>query len=131
MIWYDIPEFPNHLISKDCVIRKRELVGKGNGRVILSQTSDGNYLGVKIKHESGVWKRRHVHVLMMKVFIGPRPDGMVINHIDGDKHNNRLDNLEYCTQKENEHHSLSILGKTHTRGPDGRFISTTTTERVV
>lgn len=45
------------------------------------------------------------HVLVAAAFIGPRPDGMVINHIDSDPANNRPDNLEYVTQAENIAHS--------------------------
>ena len=125
MIWHDVPQFPNYQATKCGLIRKKVLVAKGNNQLTLSQSSDGAYLGVKMKDESGVWKRVKVHVAVMLTFVGPRPEGLVINHIDGDKTNNALDNLEYCTQLANEHHSLTVLGKTHLRGPDGRFITST------
>lgn len=123
MIWHDIPGFPDYEISRSVIIRRKSL-GRYS-KIVVTQTADRYYLGVKLRDEFQVWKRVKVHVLMMASFVGPRPEGQVINHIDGNKHNNRLDNLEYCTNKENEHHSLSMLGKTHTRGPNGRFITST------
>ncbi|MFY7922454.1 MAG: NUMOD4 motif-containing HNH endonuclease [Gemmatimonas sp.] len=44
---------------------------------------------------------RFIHALVMGAFVGPRPVGMQIRHLDGDPLNNRLDNLAYGTAKEN------------------------------
>lgn len=41
----------------------------------------------------------------MMAFIGPRPDGMAINHKNGMKLDNRAENLEYCTNSENSTHA--------------------------
>jgi hypothetical protein len=42
-------------------------------------------------------------------FIGPKPTGLQINHKDGNKTNNRSDNLEYCTAQENRLHAVRVL----------------------
>lgn len=48
-----------------------------------------------------------VHNLIMNAFYGEKPfDKAEINHIDGNKMNNRLDNLEWCTKSENMQHAL-------------------------
>ncbi len=50
-------------------------------------------------------KSAYVHALVAKHFV-PNPNGFnEINHIDGDKMNNRADNLEWCTHKENMEHA--------------------------
>jgi len=42
-----------------------------------------------------------VHHLVAKYFIGERPEGLVIDHIDGNITNNHVSNLKYVTNKEN------------------------------
>lgn len=42
-----------------------------------------------------------VHTLMAYTFIGKRPDGYHIDHIDGNKENNNIENLQYLSAEEN------------------------------
>lgn len=52
-----------------------------------------------------------VHSLVAAAFIGPRPTPKhQVNHKDGLKTNNALQNLEYATSKENINHSWNVLG---------------------
>lgn len=44
---------------------------------------------------------RTVHALVAEAFLGPRPEGNVIRHLDGNPENNRLSNLCYGTQSDN------------------------------
>jgi hypothetical protein len=46
-------------------------------------------------------KSRTIHSLVMEAFRGPRPSGMVINHLDFNPSNNHLSNLEYVTKLDN------------------------------
>lgn len=63
----------------------------------------GNYAGVK--------RSVGMHRLVAAAFIGPCPDGLEVNHKDGDKKNNRVENLEYVTHRENILHARDVLGK--------------------
>lgn len=49
-----------------------------------------------------------VHVLVASAFIGPKPIGLQVNHIDGDKTNNKSSNLQYCSPSENIKHAYDI-----------------------
>lgn len=49
-----------------------------------------------------------IHHLVMRWFIGPRPPGHVINHKNGIKTDNRLENLEYCTPRDNREHAKAM-----------------------
>jgi hypothetical protein len=62
------------------------------------------YKKVCVKTYAGI-KNRLVHRLVMEAWVGPCPEGCVTNHKNGNKTDNRLENLEYCTQSENMAHS--------------------------
>ena len=63
----------------------------GYYRVILSDNSNKKYI--------------KIHQIVVNQFLGGCPKNMVINHIDGDKHNNSVNNLEIVTNKENIQHA--------------------------
>jgi hypothetical protein len=42
-----------------------------------------------------------VHQMVLETFVGPRPEGMVCRHLDGNPSNNRLENLRWGTVQEN------------------------------
>lgn len=92
-------------------IRDRLLVGNLDGR---------GYLIVGLSR-LGVRRMFTVQRLVMNAFVGPRPHGYQINHKNGIKRDNRLDNLEYVTPSENSLHahrtglSVSIKGSRHYR----------------
>ncbi len=56
-------------------------------------------------------KAKLAHVLVFEAFIGKIPDGLEINHIDGDKTNNRPENLQAVSASQNIRHAFDILKK--------------------
>lgn len=77
------------------------------GREISSRFNSTGYVRVNL-YKDGKAKTETVHSLVIKTFIGKRDEGMQINHIDGDKTNNDLSNLEYVTPQENSEHAILI-----------------------
>lgn len=63
----------------------------------------GGYLKMNF-YDDGVAHSRLVHRVVMAAFVGPSK--MQVNHIDGNKTNNKLSNLEYVTQSENIKHGF-------------------------
>jgi len=55
----------------------------------------------------GVKLGRRVHRLVAEAFLGPRPPDHEVNHIDGDKKNNRAENLEYTSPGGNKAHAVA------------------------
>jgi hypothetical protein len=72
---------------------------------IMSLTiKDTGYPQSSFRHE-GKQKKVTVHTLVALMFLGPRPENLVINHKDGNKLNNTPENLEYVTVQENNAHA--------------------------
>lgn len=68
------------------------------------------YLSVTISI-NGVRKTVYVHSLVAVHFLGERPNGQQVNHIDGNKHNCRSENLEYVSRLENMIHSKKHINQ--------------------
>lgn len=69
---------------------------------------------------------RHVHLLVMQTFIGPKPLGYVTNHKNGHKSDARLENLEYVTRSENNRHAFVMGLARPLRGEDAPWAKLTT-----
>lgn len=64
-----------------------------------------------VLYRENVNKTFTVHGLVAAAFIGPRPDGYEVNHLNGVKTDNRAENLEYATHAQNMRHTIETLGK--------------------
>ena len=93
------------LYLSDYVITKQgEVIKKRNGRKVKPQPNGKGYLRVSIGG-----KLQFVHRLVAELYI-PNPDNkMQVNHKDGNKLNNSVDNLEWVTNQENRNHAVDNL----------------------
>lgn len=71
---------------------------------------DSGYTSIRLRYK-GRTERKLIHSYVMEAFVGERPNGYEINHINGNRSDNRLCNLEYCTPSQNKLHSYNILGR--------------------
>ena len=117
-IWRPVPnyegiyEISNH--GNFAVLKK-------DGRVLRKLNSSTHYLSVSCKSlNGGAQKSLYIHRVVALVFIGNRPDGMVIRHLDGNRFNNRADNLAYGTVQQN--YEDTIKHKTHKYENNGRAL---------
>lgn len=70
------------------------------GRILRGSLDKAGYrsYGLVVKQ---IEHRRRAHVFVAEAFIGPRPDGACIRHLDDDRTNNHVTNLAYGTHAEN------------------------------
>ena len=79
-------------------------------RYLKAHIDGCGYERVKLyKNHKGI--QYDIHRLVAEAFI-PNPENKEqVNHIDGDKQNNKASNLEWCTNTENQRHRIDVLGK--------------------
>lgn len=112
-IWKDVEGYEGrYQVSSFGRVRREGHIVKGclaaNGYLVLNLSMHGK------------GKTSTIHRIVAKAFI-PNPENKAqVNHINGDKTDNRVENLEWVTKSENALHSLYVLhnhhGPVHTRG---------------
>ena len=72
---------------------------------ILKPIKIGDYHGYQLTNSTGS-KKHYIHRLVCTAFLeNPKGDQVTVNHIDGDKYNNELSNLEWSSYSENLKHA--------------------------
>lgn len=79
------------------------------GRMLKLNTNIHGYPFVTI-YKNGVCRSRTVHRLVAEAFILNPEAKPQVNHINGCKSDNRVDNLEWVTASDNQKHSFRVLG---------------------
>lgn len=78
------------------------------GKLLSPSKIVGRYSSLVLSKD-GVKKTHQVHRLVAEAFLKASPERVEVNHINGDKHDNRIENLEWVTPKENQRHSAHVL----------------------
>jgi hypothetical protein len=125
--WKTYPEFDyievsdmGNVRTKDRRIMGRSLKMRSRkGRILKQTRNERGYPEIRIQ-VGGLNSPRVVHKMVMLTFVGERPKGMQINHINGRKDDNRLINLEWSTPSDNMKHAyetglLSRKGENNTK----------------
>lgn len=135
-IWNDVVGYENlYQISNLGNVKSLDkfIKGKANstvlrkGKLLKKSIDKDGYLIIGLTNELGL-KTKKVHRLVCEAFILNPLNKLQVNHINGIKNDNRLENLEWCTQSENEKHSFRVLGKQVNNGIKSNFCKLTEIE---
>lgn len=106
--WAIIGDHPEYEVSDRGRVRRR---------VAKHRTPAGRFLKLQVRESDGrvfvrlqgipVAKTCRVHRLVATAFLGPPPEGLQVNHRDGDPQNNAVDNLEWVSRDENMAHAAA------------------------
>ena len=124
-IWKDIKGYEGiYQVSNDgCVrtfLKKDGLVGYklcDKPKMMAIINKDNGYKYVTLS-KNGKRHNHYVHRLVAEAFMGDIPNGYVINHLDYDRTNNNVENLEITTQLGNIDHSRTRMQTPRPSGAD-------------
>lgn len=91
--WRVIPSHPSYQVSNVGTVKKP------NGQISVGSMDENGYMRVCLKGKN--WKSHTIHRLVMQAFVGQSK--MHVDHINEDKADNRLENLEYVSIAENNY----------------------------
>lgn len=117
-VWRDIVDYPTYQVSNFARVKRiaRKTCEASQHRKdrkkvieerIIPQRIRAGYLSVSLRR-SGKSINCVVHRLVAKAFIANPNDYGYVNHINGVKTDNRLENIEWCTMKENTIHAYDL-----------------------
>lgn len=107
-LWKPLLEYKGIEVSS--IGRIRKAANKSRKERILTEfpkDRDG-YYRCSVQRLDGTWTSQPVHRLVAKAFIPRTKNRDIVNHIDGNRTNNRIENLEWVTPKENVIHSFKF-----------------------
>jgi len=102
--WKQVVGFQNYEVSNFGRVRNRY------GKILNGSINKHGYHTV-VLYKNKNQRRVMVHRLVAEAFLGKREVGKEINHINGIKTDNRVENIEWCTKSQNLLHKHYVLNK--------------------
>ena len=100
-IWKDLPEYEDKYMVSD----QGNVYSKGRKKILTMKNNHDGYLRIQIYTGNNTCRFVSAHRLVALAFIDNPENKPFINHKNGIKQDNRAENLEWVTQKENIRHA--------------------------
>lgn len=110
-IWKDIPDYEGIYQASNLGNIKR-IETQRILKKYVNKTNGYAYIHLSKHNKTKVLR---VHRLIAKTFIENKNNKPYVNHKDGNKLNNNINNLEWCSQKENIQHAINVLHKDYSK----------------
>lgn len=114
-IWKEIPNHPNYQVSNYGRVRATKYYSNIHKKyysrelILKEKTNKHGYKHVGLGGgKRGNKKNIIIHRLVAQLFVSNPNCYNEVNHIDGNKNNNRADNLEWCTRSKNMLHAYKL-----------------------
>lgn len=103
-----IPGFSNYMVDKEGNVYSKSYNKTGVMKIMKQRKNRYGYMQIQLTRDDSKQKLMSVHRLVAITFIPKIKGKDCINHKNGIKNDNRVENLEWCTQSENTKHSFYI-----------------------
>jgi hypothetical protein len=98
--WEPVVGYDGYFVSADGQVKSYRR-NRQTGRVMKQSPDSEGYPSVGLYGVTGERRTTKVATIVALAFLGPRPEGLVVRHLDGDKRNSRSDNLAYGSVSDN------------------------------
>ena len=105
MQWKKIEGYDNYSVSDTGLVRNDT-----TGKLLKAFDLDTGYTIIHL-YKNKKMKNLKLHRVIAQAFIPNPKQEKCINHINGNRHDNRIENLEWCSHSENNIHSYRTLGR--------------------
>jgi hypothetical protein len=113
--FYDIVGFKGHQITKSGIVKRLAFKGPGTfttkDYVLKPHKNKYGYLTFTMRSDCGIKKYLSQHRLLALNFIDNPNNYKCVNHINGIRNDNRLENLEWCSYSQNSKHGYDSNGR--------------------
>ena len=99
--WKSVKDYENYQVSNFGRVKRLGNNKNKKEKLLKPQKNNNGYLHVGLS-KNGIKKTFRINRLVYSTFVGDIPDGLEVNHIDENKENNKVDNLNLMTSKENK-----------------------------
>jgi len=98
-------DFPNYLVQED-----GNVYSLTSNKILRGTTSGQHkYLALDLRY-NGTRKRMYIHRMVAMLFVDGYSEDKEVNHLNGNKRDNRASNLEWVTRQQNIQHCVDVLG---------------------
>ena len=105
-LWKEIPNFSRYHCSNTGKLKTFSWKGGKETRILKPHPNHKGYLMTMLKRDDGKSKTVTVHRMVATTWLENLENKPEINHKNGIKTDNMVDNLEWCTQEENRAHAI-------------------------
>ena len=109
-MWKTIETYPDYEVNTQGEVRR-----KNNKRLLKPCITPSGYYRVNLRKNKKSYTA-YIHRLVAEAFLSKAIDHIEVNHKDGDKSNNHVENLEWTTHAQNVQHAFSELKRQPSRG---------------
>lgn len=115
-IWKDVVGYDGlYLVSNLGRIKSKERIVKNSHgkrlvkeKILSTFISNSGYYAIVLHKTRPIFKLNYIHRLVANAFIPNENNLEQVNHIDGNKLNNNVFNLEWCSRSENMKHAIKV-----------------------
>jgi hypothetical protein len=118
-------------VSDGGLVRRKAGFWCKQDRLLKLHEERNGYIRVRLTNRTRQGEKFSVHRLVHEHFNGPIPEGMTVNHINGNKQDNRASNLELATMREQMLHAYSTGLQKICRGEERGKVAKLTTRDIM